>query len=558
MAEVPAEKPVEKAAEAVKVEPKPVVEAPVKAVPESTVSNVDIPVDVSIKSNASHTATQEKVPLGSDDLLDEVLEEIDSKPTVLTTGIASASTTNSDGYEELKHLGVALKPPLGWEVREELSPVPNVAMVTVWNPDFANMPGADVPGAVPVIILSVEDIRGENLNLTEFKDRSKMLSLQQMAMMTGGAIQPVVRKDVAQQVGPFRHLLEYAQSMPPFFDISVINLLEVRNGVAYVFQIMCSPKVMNEFKSIFMKLATEAIINPMDTSALGYVEVLTGKVSVHIDSTWNWTIPEGAEEGPLAVFELPSTVKKEEIVLYETSKIPSSNSKIRSETVVDGVKIVSALDGAQERKLYTFGDFTYVVNPKQKAISFLPDVTMISSIKSVHYNTQPPKPKRGASFVSNEYGYRFDIVGGSRVVSTKLGNGTVVYALLGVPQDLNSPQPNPDEQGPTITVRIGNPENDPDCMSTLDEWHTRMRTEAAEGNVQNIERVQLKGCECLTFFAKEMQEVGPNQRVEVKGKVLIFVRNGVTTLIRWETTTGLWRKFERDMNAFLESFQFLN
>lgn len=500
-------------------------------------------------------------------LLEEALDELEptrSAASAEETKVASKRTAtevaaaDTADRKTFQHLGISMKVPEGWEVREELSPIPNVAMVTVWNPEFEHFPNAEMPGAVPVIILSVEDIRGENLNLVEFKDRSKDLSMQQMLMMTGGVVQPIVRKDSSVQEGSFRHILEYSQSMPPFFDLSVINLLEVRNGVAYVFQIMCNPKIMNQYRPIFTQLARDIVVTPMDSSSLGFFRVHTGKVSMDIDTTWSWAYPDAGDETAhhLAQFQLASTVKKEEITLYEVSKVPATAHKQRKEKTVDGVTICSAFDGTQEKKTFTYNNYCLVVHPQQKVISYLSEAALVRAVKSVTPSTEPPKPKCGAAFITTEYGYTFDVIGSSRVVSTKLGNGTVVYAPQGIPSD-PSKAASPEETGPTVTIRIGKPETDPDCMGSIEEWTARIREEASNGTITKIQVVQLKGQECLTFLSKEMQEVSPKEKVEVVGKVFIFVRNGTTTLVRWESATGTWRKYERDMEAFLESFQFL-
>ncbi|GET86360.1 hypothetical protein, conserved [Leishmania tarentolae] len=512
--------------------------------------------------------TDSKIPAAVDaaaSLLEEALDELEpmrqgaseeTKGTINQITTEVTTTHNADG-KMFQHLGISMKVPEGWEVREELSPIPNVAMITVWNPEFEHFPNSEMPGAVPVIILSVEDIRGENLNLVEFKDRSKDLSMQQMLMMTGGVVQPIVRTDSSVQEGPFRHILEYSQSMPPFFDLSVINLLEVRNGVAYVFQIMCNPKIMNQYRPIFTQLAREIVITPMESSSLGFFRVHTGKVSVDIDTTWTWSYPDASDEAALhlAQFELASTVKKEQITLYEVSKVPETAHKQLKERTMDGVTICSAFDGAEEKR-FTYKDYCLVVHPQQKAISYLSEAALVRTVKSVTPSTEPPKPKCGASFITTEYGYTFDVIGASRVVSTKLGNGTVVYAPQGIPSD-PSKAAAPEESGPTVTIRIGKPETDPDCMGSIEEWTARIREEASNGTITKIQVVQLKEQDCLTFLSKEMQEVSPKEKVEVVGKVFIFVRNGTTTLVRWESGTGTWRKYERDMEAFLESFQFL-
>ncbi|KAG5510645.1 hypothetical protein JKF63_06943 [Porcisia hertigi] len=511
-----------------------------------------------------------KLPSAADpavSLLDEALDELEPvkptapepKRTLVGTPVSTEVTAvASADHKDFSHLGISMKVPEGWEVREELSPIPNVAMVTVWNPEFEKFPNAEMPGAVPVIILSVEDIRGENLNLAEFKDRSKDLSMQQMLMMTGGVVKPTVRKDSSMLEGPFRHILEYSQSMPPFFDLSVVNLLEVRNGLAYVFQIMCNPNIMNNYRPIFMQLARDIVVTPMDCSSLGFFRVHTGRVSMDIDTTWSWSYPLAEEEDThyLAKFQLASTVKREEITLYEVGKVPVTEHKQRKETTVDGVTVCSAFDGTQEKKTFTYNNYCLVVHPQQKAISYLSEAALVRAVKSVAPSTEPPRPKRGAAFITTEYGYTFDVIGASRVVSTKLGNGTVVYAPQGIPSD-PSKAVSHEETGPTVTIRIGKPETDPDCMGSIEEWTARIQEEAANGTITKIEVVQLKGQDCLTFLSKEMQEVSPKEKVEVVGKVYIFVRNRTTTLVRWESPTGMWRKYERDMDAFLESFQFL-
>ncbi|CCW64582.1 unnamed protein product [Phytomonas sp. EM1] len=522
------------------------------------------------RSKASEKLSQDDVEAAIieeslDELVPKKFSPIVSQQTTLdpTTSLSNAALSRGDASDKnrkvIEHLGISMRMPGGWEVREELSPVPNIAMLTVFNPEFADAPQSEVPGSVPIMILSVEDIRAENLNLTEFKDRSKSISMYQMHMMTGGAIEPVLRKDAAVGEGPFRHILEYAQNMPPFFDISVVNLIEVRYGIAYVFQIMCSPTVMEQHKSVFMQIARDMELKTLDNCSLGYLKVFTGSISIRIDTMWGWGQPASRtddNQGVLARFEQLSTVKREEILLYNANCVPEADLKPRKETTVDGVVIQSVFDGMHERKEVRYGDYVLVVKPLQKAISYIPESVLVEAIKSVEASTEKPRPRQGATFYCPEYDYCFDVIGGSRVVSTKLGAGTVVYAPLGVPQDMTK-EIVPEEQGPTVTIRVGSPENDPDCMPSIEGWHERIKSESGHENITNIELTTRKGQPCLSFTSKEMQEIGPGQKLEVRGDVFIFVRNGVTTLIRWETATGKWRKYEHDLHAFFESFTFL-
>ncbi|CCW66699.1 unnamed protein product [Phytomonas sp. Hart1] len=500
-----------------------------------------------------------------DELVPKKISPLISNPAALAPTLSAGNVSVNSGVASdrnrriIDRLGVSMRMPDGWELREEVSPVPNIAIVTVFNPEFADLPPSSVPGSVPMMILSVEDIRAENLNLTEFKDRSKSISMHQMHTITGGTIEPVLRRDAAVNEGPFRHIIEYTQSMPPFFDISVVNLIEVRNGIAYVFQIMCSPTVVYQNRPVFIQIARDMEIRTLDTCALGYLKVNTGSISVDIDTMWSWERPvTGTDAYPdvLVRFEQLSSVKREEILLYNADCVPKAECKPRKETTVDGVVIQSIFDGVQERKEVRYGNYVLVVKPLQKAISYIPESVLVNTIKSVEESTEDPKPHGGATYYCPEYKYSFDVISGSRVVSTKLGVGTVVYAPLGFSQDITK-EIAPEEQGPTVTIRIGSPENDPDCMSSIEEWYARIKSESEDEDISNLMLFIEKDQQCLKFTSKEMQEVVPGKKLEVRGDVYIFVKDGITTLIRWETPTREWRKHVYNLHTFFESFTFL-
>ncbi|RHW67572.1 Proteasome maturation protein 10 [Trypanosoma brucei equiperdum] len=488
-------------------------------------------------------------------LLAEALREIgaESPRTGPATSTASAVGTSSKGTmgdrKEFPQLGLSLTVPSPWKVREDLSPFPNVAMLTVWNEELVTEEVAQQPGSVPMIVLSVEDVRADNVNLDEFKDRCKELAVSQMMMMSGGAIEPKVSKNTSTKVGPFRHMLEYSQSLPPFCDIVVLNLIEVRGSVAYTFQIMGSPDVMQRYRSMFMDIANNVRIESNISTALGYVELLTGSVKVDIDTTWVYEYPGG--DGALAVMTTTSPTKKEEIGLYHQGGVPVTPHKLRSEKVMDGVEVQIALDGKQEKKTFTYNGYSLVVKPLQKSNSYLDEQMLVSIVKSVSPSTAEPKPKKGGTFVNKEHGYRVNVVGGSRLVASRIGGGSVAYA----PQGLDGAEGG--DHPPTVTMRVGTPENDPECMGSVEEWEARMRQEAEEGGIRDIARTTVNGEPCLTFISQSMEEIMPGQRMEIRGKVFIFVREGRTTLIRWEMAVGLWKKFERDMNAFVESLEFI-
>ncbi|KAG8340972.1 hypothetical protein ERJ75_001667900 [Trypanosoma vivax] len=489
-------------------------------------------------------------------LLAEALREIGvdgpSNKTAKTAPGASGSVEKGAPgslRREFPLLGLSLSVPPPWDVREDLSPFPNVAMLSFWNHELVKEDEPPQPGVVPMILLSVEDVRGDNLTLGEFKDRCKELAVNQMMMMSGGAIEPRVTKDESIRIGPFRHALEYTQSLPPVCNIVVLNLIEVRDSVAYTFQIMGSVEVMEKYKSLFMKFAESLRIAEGASTALGYVELRTGVVKVDIDTTWTWSYP--GSNGALAEFKTSAASKKEMISLYAQNDVPVSGHKIREEKTVDGVVISTAYEGEQQQKTFSYNGYALVVKPLQKAVSCINERDLVGVLKSVSPSTADPKPKKGGTFVNHEHGYRMDIVGGGRLVASRIGGGSVAYAPLGLNEDAGGDQP------PTVTVRVGTPENDPECMATIEEWETRMREEAAENGLKKITRTTINGEPCLSFMTQSMEEVMPGQRMEVCGKVFIFVREGVTTLVRWEMATGLWRKFEKDVEVFIESLEFI-
>ncbi|RNE96833.1 putative dynamin-like protein [Trypanosoma rangeli] len=490
-------------------------------------------------------------------LLAEALNEIDvqaavdQRPAQATGTKSSGALKGGEKEKDFPLLGLSMTLPPDWEVREDLSPFPNVAMLAVFNKDMdpQNAQQQQEAGSVPMIVMSVEDVRGDNVDLLEFKERCKELAVNQMLMMTGGAIQPLISKDTTVLEGPFRYALEYAQSLPPLYEIKVLNLMEVRNSIAYTFQIMCAPNIMPKFKPVFMKIAQGMRIKENIDTALGYVKLHTGTVKVDIDTSWGWEYP--GKHGALVTFTTTSTFKKEEISLYAQDAVPKSAYIPREKKTIDGVVVVSAYDGAQQQKTFTCNGYTLVAKPLQKTFSCLAEKDLVAVVKSVAPSMLPPRPKKGGTFVNAVHGYQVDIAGGSRLVASRIGGGSVAYAPATTDVAAS------DEQPPAVTIRVGSPKNDPDCMGSLEEWMERMKREAAEGGIRDIKRTTINGEPCLTFTSQNMEEVAPGQRMEVYGKVFIFVRDGKTTLLRWEMATGLWRKFEREMNAFVESLQFI-
>jgi hypothetical protein len=517
-------------------------------------AKVDAPTiaEVSPATATSSQFTREysfRVNEDNEKMLEEALQE---QATAQAKARPVAVLNNADGRTSFAHLGVSLKPPAGWLVREEPSPMPNVAMITVTKPEFAEkQANPEDMGSVPIILLSVEDISAENLDLFEFKEKSKQMALSQMMMMTNGMVQPQMKFDDSLTVGPFLHCLEYAQSLPPYFELSVCNLLAVQGGLAFVFQIMCSPSVMGQYKSTFMDIARTFQLIPGGDAAVGTLVLSAGRVAtVNVVPSWSWTVPSS---NTLLEFQTPSSTKSEQISLYDAENTPAFT--LQDQKTVDGVVIGKWMEGRNESKVFKFGKVVAVVKPLMKPRVQINEANVISMVKSAKIRDSAAA-EDSCTYINPDHGYKFATAKGGRVVASRVGGGTVVYAPLGIPNDPTKPV-EAEETGPTVTIRVGDPDTDPDCAENLDAWEERMEAEKASGHITGVQRVTISGKSCLTFTSKDMQEIGPGQRLEVVGKVFIFVHGRKTTLIRWETPTGLWRKFEPKMNRFIDSFNFL-
>jgi hypothetical protein len=417
--------------------------------------------------------------------------------------------------------------------------MPNVAMITVTRPEFSEQQ-ADAMGQFPVVMLTVEDISNENLTLRDYAEKSKSMALTQMMMMTGGMMQPQLSFDDQLSVGPFDHCLEYGINHPQF-AIQVCNVLGIHDGLAYVFQIMGNPSVLTKYKSDFMEMARSCQFRSGNDEPLGVLRVHTGAYVVDTNPAWAVEKPEGQA---IASFKTPSHLKPDLFSVYE-GPCPLQGGETNPKTH-DGVRVATIKEGSLTCKVYSYGPFTAVLKPLSKAESDLSNDWPIRTIKSVKRDSLSPCQL----FVNQTHGYQFAVTPGSMFIASKVGGGTVVYFPLGKPLEDEQSM----EQNVTVTIRVGTPETDPDCAESLSQWEERLRS---EGQLLDIHREKLCDQDCVVFSSKEMQETGPGQRTEVQSKVYILVRGRTTTLIRWESHTGLWRRHESKLNQMIESFKLL-
>ena len=108
------------------------------------------------------------------------------------------------------------------------------------------------------------------------------------------------------------------------------------------------------------------------------------------------------------------------------------------------------------------------------------------------------------------------------------------------------------QEQPIVTIRVGDPSNDPDCKRTLDEWEANVKTQT-EGNLKHIARETIANNNFLTFESQDMVEVGEGRKEERKAKMFVVLCGERSTMVRWEAPKGAWPKYQGMMNQMLES-----
>eukprot|EP00656_Telonema_subtile_P040922 TRINITY_DN46003_c0_g1_i1.p2 TRINITY_DN46003_c0_g1~~TRINITY_DN46003_c0_g1_i1.p2 ORF type:complete len:145 (+),score=30.99 TRINITY_DN46003_c0_g1_i1:213-647(+) len=136
------------------------------------------------------------------------------------------------------------------------------------------------------------------------------------------------------------------------------------------------------------------------------------------------------------------------------------------------------------------------------------------------------------------------------VIVSKISEGSTIYSPVGM-EVLQA-----GGDAPTVTIRVGDPKNDESCAEDLASWRAKLRSES-DSQIKEINDTTLGGLPAITFSTQEMAEVGPGQQSEVKSTIVIAVKDGLSTLIRWEAPTGAYRKFERQMNQVFAEFAFI-
>ena len=503
-----------------------------------------------------------------------------------------------EGVRVFANIGAGLRLPEHWTIAEDISPVPNVAMISMTNTKYtsASNGAAEMPGSVPVLVLSVEDNAQEGLDLEEFKEKSKQTAMQQMFMMTNGMVPPRILFDGAQDNGVFEMVLEYALETP-MFQLRVINFITMRDDLAYVMQFMGNAEVFAAEIDDVREIARNFSILPLPHQGPLSQNVVTDAdagYSVHLPV--NWVIDSRETEAVAAWTRVLSMstatpVKTEKVELFKlTEKGTFSEKTLRALAEADkGAKVAFFAATAQNAKapasrkyapffeadiavleyqnvamhhvcVYAIGEFCIRVTPLRVQTSVVKSAAIISTLRSLYADAT----ETSVRYVNGKHGFSFPIKERSRIVESRIGDNTVTLAPEGIQAELleNISAMKPTEQTfeptPIFTIRTGDPTTDKDCETSLENWMARLRSESARADVKmnELRYEKFSAFECVTFTQKEMQETGPGKKDEHLAKIFVLVNAGKTFMLRWETPTEVWKKFEPKLERIIDDFRF--
>jgi hypothetical protein len=330
--------------------------------------------------------------------------------------------------------------------------------------------------------------------------------------------------------------------------MQVMNLTAVVDGLAYILQLMCNGNDFSGVRKEVVEMAKTAKIDrklpPKDFRSLSSLTVTSvgGKASIPS----SWSVEKAAASNPVFRFVTASQSKAEHVEVYNTALANSIDltKPVASETrTVNGLTVT---DYGKSLRVVTKGNVVVVCKPKHSGAVVTTDEILSSIADSVDFAVTAERDSH--FFHSHVLKLGFNVNEKSRLIESRVSERILVYAPNGLPTDMSTAAENP-----MLTVRVGDPSNDPDCRVSYDEWLARIRDETDGDTVSELKRDKVAGRECVTFVNKEMQEVGPGQKEERTAKVIIFLTGNRTTMLRWETPTGAWRKFEGKLNAVVNS-----
>jgi len=499
-----------------------------------------------------------------------------------TDGYSLPGVADENGNVSFPHLHMKLKLEPRWLVQEEVAPVPTVALVHLMHEDFAGKDPREqmMPGQIPVVMISCEDTSAEGGTLDDAKEKAKNMGMMQLHMMGQGMFPPQLTKDSSADVGHFKRIVEISQRTP-HFELQVINYFGIKNGVVYSFQMMASPSLVSKYRHDFATMVRncELLDNPAQdnfTSVSYIIAPMKDKSTGSFKVPSSWNISKGENKIPasicpestvLAACQSASAQRPEYVIIVNAEPNTAELTKIdsKSATVLDDVQFTEykSKESSKPKHYKIFKhpseSLWLVSGPVTLDNQLVGDVVFANVLKSVSTTSPAPISASNCSghYKSERFGFEFDVRKGGKIMEASIGEKVVMYAPYGGLDQSSGQQPTEAQiqaaqEQPIVTIRVGDPETDPDCKETLDEWASNVKSQS-EGGLTNVRKDTIGDVEFLTFENKEMVEVGEGRKEERMAKMFVTICNRRSTMIRWESTTGVWRKYEGQMMEMIRS-----
>lgn len=431
--------------------------------------------------------------------------------------------------------GLRFQIPEGWVALEGPTNAPNAVVIQIVPPE-AGVRESDASHTSPITI-AIEDLGHPNLPKEEIFQLLKASAMETLFFMTNG-VQPTLQKDKSISVGPFSYMFEIMVANV-FVLISSTYFIAVENGMAYALQILGNPN--SPQLEVLEKVAKTVILEPI-ASDMGHLEVVLKEISLRVSPLWSLkeNSPSSGENA-LAFFEVTSKMVSENAILYRVGDEPEEFQRFETKQCIDDVQL--ACSEQMDKKKFVFNNFVMCVTAANGP-SRIPESSVIEALKSIE-TFENGFGENSVEFVKDSH-YRFKMRLGGAIIESKLSLDTVVY----FPKGLQSGAEEDPLSVPNVIIRI---DFDQEC-GTLEEWRAKSEESSPESTFREE---KVCGQKCLIAESKSMVETGVNEKTEVFSRSLIFVVGSTSYLVRWELTTGAWRRYEQEFERFIAGFHFM-
>eukprot|EP00759_Apiculatamorpha_spiralis_P050006 PhF_6_TR4469/c0_g1_i1/m.6112 len=530
----------------------------------------EVSVDTKVKPSTKAANPSPQQPLvETQPQTEETVHQSSSKATSnasfnrnsLNDSISLSSSLVEEHFETLEEEdGSVVFPEIGvkimlgdWTFGVQDSSIPTLFMVTLHHRDFPQEAESQqhMPGDIPALVLTVEDISTEGLDLMEFKQRSKIMAREQLAGMTNGMVLPEIKMDGEVDIGPFKACLQY-EVAAPFFHMSVLNLITVQNGLAFCLQFLGNPSMFERYSASAMEIARSFKIVPVRNVALSYqiVQIKTRHFSVHLPS--NWVVHSVSRDATtLVVAHTPSPTKTEIIEILHSAQGDWSVHSMEQRAKADrgtaikirhknGVIFASYKNhGAHVVMLVAHGQYCIKAVPLHNHVGLLIESDLVKVLESI----KSTAPEYAHMYKNVSEGFSLNMKIGSRLIEPKVSRSTIVYAPEGMSQDAPTPS----------GVLRWTEAVESEAESSLDHWMAKFKQQSKQNPnaVVNLKYETIKGVKMITF---EQHTESPHG-LQIVVKVYFLLCGKRSYIWRWEVPQKMWKKYADNLTSMMESFR---